>query len=219
MSYVYKCNAQRFMHFFQFHLHILAHFEVERSQRFVEQQHFRLIDNGTGNSDTLLLATGKRIYIPILVIRHTNHLQCGFHLLADCLFRRLFQLQAESNIVVYIQMREQGIFLKYRVHRTFMGWSLCDFLTRYSDFAFRSCLKTGNETQQCCFSAAGRSENRNKLALFHVQSYIIQSCFVAKKLRYMANLNDGFVFLHIHTKSLGCKGTHFYDFHLRVNLI
>ena len=102
-------------------------------------------------------------------------------------------------------MREQSIFLEYRVHRTFVGRSLCDFLTRNSDFAFRSCLKTGNETQQCRFSATGRTENRYKLALFHVQSYIIQCCLVAKKLRDMANLNDGFVFLHIHTKVWAAK--------------
>ena len=34
----------------------------------------------------------------------------------------------------------------------------------------------------------------------HVQSHIIQCCFLAKILRDMAHLNDGFIFLHIHTK-------------------
>lgn len=39
---------------------------------------------------------------------------------------------------------------------------------RNSDLAFRSRLKTGNETQQRGFTATGRTKYSDKLALFHV---------------------------------------------------
>ena len=44
--------------------------------------------------------------------------------------------------------------------------------------------------QQRGLPATGRSEYCNKLSLFHVQSHIIQCCFLAKILRDMAHLND-----------------------------
>ena len=193
------------MHFFELHLHILTHFQIERCQRFIQQQHFRLIHDGAGNSYTLLLTTGKRIHIAVFIIRHAYHFQSSFHLLLNGLFRCFFQFQAESDVIIHIQVREQGIFLKYRIHRTLMGRSLCYFHPRNSDFAFRSCLKTSNETQQRGFTATGRTKYSHKLALFHVQSHIIQCCFIAKVLRYMAHLNDGFIFLHIHTKVWAAK--------------
>ena len=57
MRYIHEGDAQLLVHFLQFHLHVLAHLQVERSQRFVQQQHFRLIHDGTRNSHTLLLST------------------------------------------------------------------------------------------------------------------------------------------------------------------
>ena len=36
VRYVYESDAQSFMHFFQLHLHILSHFQVECSQWFIE---------------------------------------------------------------------------------------------------------------------------------------------------------------------------------------
>ena len=116
-------------------------------------------------------------------------------------------------------MREQGIFLEYRVHRTFMGWSLCYFHPRNSDFAFRSCLKTGNETQQRGFPATGRAENRDKLALFTFRVTSSNAVFSPKYFETWLTLNDGFIFLHIHTKVWVAKVHISVVFHLRVNLI
>ena len=145
VSHIYKCNAQTLVHLFQLHLHIFTHFEIERSQRFVEQQNFRLIDNGTGNGYPLLLSAGERIDITVFIIRHAYHLQGSLHFLFNDRLRCLFQLQTESDIIIHIQMRKKSVFLKNRVHRTLMGRCLCYFLSRYSDFTFRSRLKAGNK--------------------------------------------------------------------------
>ncbi len=53
---IYEGDAQLFVHGFNFHLHVFAHLQVECSQRFVEQQHFGFVHNGTGNSHALLLS-------------------------------------------------------------------------------------------------------------------------------------------------------------------
>ena len=44
---------------FEFLLHLLAQFEVERAERLVEQQHLGLVHQRTGQSDPLLLAAGE----------------------------------------------------------------------------------------------------------------------------------------------------------------
>ena len=133
------------MHLLQFHLHVFAHLQVESCQWFVEQQHFRFVDYGTCDSHTLLLSAGQRIYVTVFIVRHPHHLQSSLHLLLNGLLRHLFQLQPESNIIIYIQMRKQSVLLKHRVYRTFVRRSLRDFLPRYFNFAFRSSLEAGNK--------------------------------------------------------------------------
>ena len=73
----------RLLHLLQLHLHIFTHFEIERSQRFVEQQNFRLIDNGTGNGNTLLLTAGQSCNAPLLKAFQVNDLECMTYLLTD----------------------------------------------------------------------------------------------------------------------------------------
>ena len=54
------------MHGFELQLHLLPHFQVERSERFVKEQDLRLIDKGPRDRDSLLLAAGKRRNAPVL---------------------------------------------------------------------------------------------------------------------------------------------------------
>ena len=92
------------MHLFQFHLHILAHLQVQGRQRLIQQQHLRLIHDGAGDRHTLLLATGKGIDIPILIVCQPYHFQRLFHFLLDRGGRKFLQLQAKGDIIVHIQM-------------------------------------------------------------------------------------------------------------------
>ena len=59
MRNVDERNAQLFVHGFQFQLHFFAHFQIERAERLVEKQNFRLVNNGARDGDTLLLSAGK----------------------------------------------------------------------------------------------------------------------------------------------------------------
>ena len=70
VRYIYKGDTECFVHLLQLHLHILAHLQVERSQRLVEQKHLRLIYDGTSDGYTLLLTSRQRIYIAVLVVGH-----------------------------------------------------------------------------------------------------------------------------------------------------
>jgi hypothetical protein len=67
----------------QLDLHGFAQLEVERAERFVEQQHIRIQHHAAGNRDALLLATGKLVDFAIGDIRQRDALENVMHLGAD----------------------------------------------------------------------------------------------------------------------------------------
>ena len=52
-------DAELALQGFQLKLHLLAQLEVQRPQRFVQQQDARLVDEGPGDGDALALAAGE----------------------------------------------------------------------------------------------------------------------------------------------------------------
>ena len=196
VSNIDKGDSERLMHFLQLHLHILAHLEVKSRQRFVQQEHFRFVHDSSGNRDTLLLSAGKGIHITVLIIGHSYHLEGLLHLFLDHDSRKFFQLQAESDVIEDIQMREKSVFLKYSINWTFMRGCLRNFFPRNGYYTLRSSLESGNQTQQCRLPATGRPQNGYKLALTDRQIHIIQYGLVSKEFRHMLHTNDAVRFLH-----------------------
>ena len=74
MGDIDKGNAQLIFQADQFILHILAEFQVQSAQRLVQQEDPRLIDNGPGNGDPLLLAAGKRRHAPFFIAVQVDQL-------------------------------------------------------------------------------------------------------------------------------------------------
>ena len=56
-------------------LHLSAQFQVQGSQRFIEQQHRRTVDDRAGKSDPLLLTTGELSRLPFGHRRQLDELQ------------------------------------------------------------------------------------------------------------------------------------------------
>ncbi|MNV99268.1 hypothetical protein D3C71_1946100 [compost metagenome] len=54
-----KGDPQLLLQFFQLELHLLAQFQIQRTERFVEQEHTRLIDQRAGDGHALALPAGK----------------------------------------------------------------------------------------------------------------------------------------------------------------
>ena len=58
VGYVYEGDAQLLVHFLELDLHVLAHLEVKGGEGLVQQEDLGLVDDGAGDGDTLLLASG-----------------------------------------------------------------------------------------------------------------------------------------------------------------
>ncbi len=193
---VYEGDAQLLVHLFQLHLHVLAHLEVQCGKRLIEEQHLRFVDDGAGYGDTLLLSAGERVHVAVFIVGHAHHAECLLHLLLDSGGGHLLQLKPESDVVEYVEVGEQGVFLEYGVHRTAMRRCLCDVLPGNGYHSFRGGLETRNQTQQCRLSATGRSQYRYKLALTDRQIHIIQYGLVSEELRYVFYTDDAVGLLH-----------------------
>ena len=57
MGDINKGNAQLVFQPDQLVLHILAELQIQSAQRFVQEKHLGLVDNGSGDGDSLLLAS------------------------------------------------------------------------------------------------------------------------------------------------------------------
>ena len=79
-------------------------------------------------------------------------------------------------------MREEGILLEDRVHRTFVRRCLGDVTSTNGDNTFRGSLKTGYQAKQSSLATAGRPQDSYKFALADKKIYIIQYGFVSKAL-------------------------------------
>ena len=53
-----KRNSHPSLDRLQFHLHLLAQFEIQCAQRLIEEKHLWMVDQGAAESDTLTLSAG-----------------------------------------------------------------------------------------------------------------------------------------------------------------
>ena len=145
VGHVYEGDTQLLVHFLQFHLHVFAHFEVQGSERLVQQQYFGFVDDSSGDGYALLLSAGEGVHVAVLIVCHAHHAQGLFHFLLDSGTGQLLQLQPEGYVVEYVEVGEEGVLLEHGVHRTLVRRCLCDVLSGNGYHSFRGCLKACNE--------------------------------------------------------------------------
>ena len=101
-------------------LHILAQAHIKGAERLVKKQDLRVINKSPRYGDALLLSARKARYASVLEALEVDYLEHFVHAGPDLVLRHLFDIQSEGDIVVNVEMGEQGIFLEHRVHLAFM---------------------------------------------------------------------------------------------------
>ncbi len=147
VGYVDEGDAQSLVHLLQLQLHVLAHLQVEGSQWLVQEKNLRLVDDGAGDGDALLLSTRERVDVTIFVVAHVHHLQRTFHLRQYLLLRRMLEFEAEGDVVVHVEMWEQSIFLEHRIDVSLIRRKVGDVVAGDGDVALACRLKTSQESQ------------------------------------------------------------------------
>ena len=153
----------------QLPLHLLAQLQVQGAQGFIQQQDVRLVYQGAGDGDTLLLAAGKLGDVTLGVAFQVYQGKHTVDLLGDDIIRLLFDSQAERNVLEYVQVGEQGVALEDRIDLPLVGRNVVDALAVKDDRAFILLQEAAQDTQQRGFTAAGRTEQRHKFVFINIQ--------------------------------------------------
>ena len=84
-----KGDAKPFVHGFELELHFLAHFKVECTEGFVEQEDLGFVDDGARDGDTLLLTARKGGDTALFKSRKVYDFERFAHLFLDDFLRKL----------------------------------------------------------------------------------------------------------------------------------
>ena len=180
MSNINKGDVHLTLQALELQLHLLAELEVQCTQRLVQQQDLRLIDQTAGNGNTLLLAAGHLADAAALKALQADHLQHIAHLAADGLFVHLLQAQAKGHILKHVQVREQRVLLEHGIHRTLIGGHTSNILALQQHLTRVGFQEACDQAQGGGLAAAGRTQQRYELFVMDVQVQPIQNALTVK---------------------------------------
>ena len=135
-------------------MHILTQLEIERAERFVEQQHLRLVYECARYRDTLLLTAREACYAPLCKAREHYHREHAFYLFSYFLSRQLSLAQRKGYVLENVKMRKERVFLKYGIYMALVRRDVVYALAHEDDIAVVGVFKAAYYPQRCGFSAA-----------------------------------------------------------------
>ena len=171
---------QVFVHAFKFELHFLAHFKVERTQRFVEKQHFRLAHYCAGNCDTLLLTAGQLLREMLRTVTDRHPVHRFFDTAFPFVGRNSHIQKRQFDVLIDIQFFYQVEALEHKADDTFpqvRSLRFGIFRDFYAVQIIRSVgriIQQAQNIQQSGLTTSRRSHNSDKFALLYFYTYVIQ---------------------------------------------
>ncbi len=175
---MHKGQAHFALDALEFDLHLAAQTQVKRSQRFIQQQHFGFVDQGTGQRHALLLTAGQLSGFLFGMAFQFDQREHVGDLPADILHAA--PAQPEGDIVGDAQVRKQRIALKYRVDGPLVGFDSGHVDTADHDPSRARLLEAGNHAQGGRLAAARSAEQTEEGATRHHEIEIFHGDETAK---------------------------------------
>lgn len=154
------CGAARLPEAKDFVLHPHPREGVERAEGFVEQQHFRMIDQRAGERDALGHATRKMVGIRIGETFQADKTHEFVYFVAF-LVKNMPRNQTGFDIPPHGQPREEIRILK---HETALGIRTGDRFGAYHELAGIRRIEAGNQAKKGGFPAAAGADEGNQFA-------------------------------------------------------
>ena len=156
-----------------------AQLGVQVGQRLVKEEHLRLTDDGTAQSNALALAAGQSLGLAVEQVGNIEDLGSLFHALLDLRLGGLAQLEAEGHVVKHGHVRIQGVVLEHHGDVAVLGSHIVDQTVADIKLAAGDFLQTGHHAQRGGLAAAGRSDQHDELLVLNVQAEIADSGHIA----------------------------------------
>ena len=115
-----------------------------------------------------------------VISRKADQLEHFLDALAAFLFRHLGDLQAEFDIFVHIEVREQRIPLEYRIHLTLVGGQVIDADTTKKNITLLGLDKSADDAQGSCLATTGRPKKSNEFLVHDVKVDPLEDRLVIK---------------------------------------
>src|SRR5450830_818911 len=155
---------------------------VERAERLVQQQCFRLRDEGAGQRRALAHAAGHLMRIVGFEAGQIDLGEPFARLRGSSLLVDLLELQRQRDVLFQRQPRIERVFLKHQCafrmragHRLAVG----------KDGAGAWRFQTGGDMQQRRLAAAGRTDQRDQFALLDVAAEAVNDVQAGETLLYI----------------------------------
>ena len=156
VGHVEEGQADLLLDRLQLELHLTAQLEVERSERLVEQQERRTVDDRPSEGDALLLAARELGRPPLREVVEFDEAERLVGLALRVVDPPA--LQPERHVVDDRHVREQGVALEDRVDRAFVRTGVGDVASSDEDATLRRLLEPRHEAERRGLAATRRAE-------------------------------------------------------------
>jgi hypothetical protein len=175
MGYVNHRCLEALVEFRDLRAHLDAHFGVEIRERLVEEKDFRVPHDGAPDRHALALPAGKGLWPAIKQLFDPQDARGFDHALSDLRLWVFTQLQAECHVVIYAHVRVERVVLKDHRDVTVLRRQIVDALIANQNITFRDFLETGDHSQGCGLSAAGRTDENHELPVQNLETEVLHS--------------------------------------------
>ena len=159
--------------------HLHAQLGVEVGERFVHQEDLRVTDDCAAERNALTLTAGQSLRLAVEQLLDAQNLRRFANQLVDFVLRLLAQLQTKRHVVVHGHVRIQRVVLENHRDIAVLRRNVVDQTVADVQLTFGNLFKTRDHAQRRGLTAAGRTDQNDKLLILDVQAEIGNSRNVA----------------------------------------
>ncbi|OIQ65510.1 hypothetical protein GALL_529300 [mine drainage metagenome] len=168
-----KSGAKSGLQLLELDLHVLAQFQIKRTQRFIEQQQGGFQYQAAGNGHTLLLPARELVDPLVLGTGQADAFQHVADAAFDLILGDTAAGQTIANVVAHVHHRKQGQMLEHHVDRAPVRRHAVHGLATNQNIPKVRTQKTRDHAQQRCFSATRWPEDREEAAPLDTERQIV----------------------------------------------
>ena len=164
------------------------HLRVERTERFVEQQHLRSNGERPGEGDALPLAARQLRGLAATEALESHKPEQFLDSGGDLGTRHLPHPQPERDVLEHAHVPEEGVVLEHEAHAPLPGVRLGDVLAVLLDEPRVGGFEARDDAQERRLAGSRWPEQCDEAAVIHVERHAIESLEGAEGLRYVAQV-------------------------------
>ena len=147
---------------------------IEAGERFVEEKHSRPAHDGARECHALSFASRELRRVAFQAVVDVKLARGLFNPAAYFVAGQAFVLQRKSDVVTHVHVRVQGVTLEHHRDAALVRRHVVNTFVPDLYPASVGRIQAGDQAQQCCFAAAGRSHQHEQLPVSKSQRNLVE---------------------------------------------